>query len=151
MNVYFSWRAFTGANYTGKVLQMCNWNGFSESNSNVISLYNGSIRYAGSRNMSGQAIWLFSGHSLLGEEAIITTPASNDFTFTPLSLLTTGFSNWTLFTERNFEGNTTCFVSENEIEYRYTLNTRYLDIRSVLRGCMGRIDAYLFGSKLNGE
>lgn len=136
-------------NYTGSLLEMCEWTFVSNSNYLTASSFNGSIRHAGNLDMSEHGIWLFSNTALSGEEKVITTPASNDITFTPRSLLTTGFSNWTLFTGKNFDGYTTCIVSTWEVEVLYTLNTTLSNIQSVIRGCVGRIDAYVFGDNHN--
>lgn len=149
MSYYFSWRAFTEEHYSGDVQTICDWIGFGNPDITEAPINSGSIRYVGNRDMSGPAIWLFSETALNGRERIITTPAANDFGFTPRSFLTTGFSNWTFFTGTNFDGNTICFVSEQEIEPLYNLQERYSGIRSVLRGCFGRIDSYLYGSQLD--
>lgn len=143
---FLSWRLFTGVNYTGNLLEMCSWHFFDNDDYRGAATYTGSIRYAGNLDMSPQGIWLFSDTWLLGDERIITTPAANDFNFTPKSLLTTGYSSWTLFTGKNFDGVSTCFVSSSsEIEYLYTLNATLSNIQSVIRGCLGRIDTYVYG------
>lgn len=103
--------------------------------------------------MSVAAIWLYSEFRMdmyavdyvVREERIVTTPAANDFTFVPKSLVTTGFTNWTIFTGKNFDGISTCLISTREIEVYLFLNETLSNINSVIRGCLGRIDNYIYG------
>lgn len=122
----------------------------------------GSIRYVGTLDMSIPAIWLYSefffwmypgNYGEIREERIVTTPAANDFDFVPLSLVTTGYTNWTLFTGKNFDGVSTCLVSLREIEMfrdlKTAANSTLSKIGSVVRGCAGTVDRYVYGGETN--
>lgn len=150
-NILLSWQISHGINYTGGGPIISE--GLVESRIPNITFPHptSSVRYVGTLDMSIPAIWLYSNFYLWmfstdnNQERIVTTPAANDFSFLPRSLVTTGFTNWTTFTGRNFDGVSTCLISTREIEVYHSVNLTAYSIGSVIRGCLGRIDNYVYG------
>jgi hypothetical protein len=107
-----------------------------------------SLRYIGTEDTSTQAISFFRGTSsnpASWKEVVVTTPALNQFGFQPIYAITQGNSNWTLYLDETFAGNSTCFIATGTSGWN-AISLVNLPVHSVLKGCDTRpIDKYVYG------
>jgi hypothetical protein len=94
------------------------------------------MRYFGPLDTSTKAITFINGsanHNWEGRELIIENLSANNFGFIPqVGIITGGFS-WTLYSDNNFGGNSTC-INPGDNEW-HVFNAGIIQFLSVTQGC----------------
>lgn len=138
------WRAYTAPNFDGGNLFIFNVESEYSNPDRISEVMYFSIRHAGPRDTSEKSISFYLYNELNGEEKTITGAESNDIPFTPQSIFSTGFSNWTLFSGENFDGDATCYTSTAENHYLPTLSPVLSNVRSIRAGCPEHVKSFVY-------
>jgi len=96
------------------------------------------VRFLGPANSTTEAIALYlpgnEGNAFAGAEHLVEGEADDvPFTSLPTGLITFGYSNWTLFTGKNYTGESRCHQSKAKVE-SLVLDDSF-PVQSVIRGC----------------
>lgn len=93
-----------------------------------------SLRYAGPEDTATESLSIYGFSSFYeGTEVVITSDSAANWGFFPEFLMITGFSNWTLYYNDDFTGESTCVRGTSDFHPISIPNIP--TFRSVVKGC----------------